>query len=89
MQISRPSESGSMMSRITRSGPLAAAQFERALAGLRAGDRESFLLQVVLQQREQIGVVFDQDYFLHLRPHLEGNPIWLQMHYRVTGLRMT
>ena len=40
-----------------------AAQLDRALAGLRSGQWKAFLFQVVLQQGEQIGVVFDQDEF--------------------------
>ena len=42
-------------------GPHAAAKFERALAGLRPGEMKALLFQVVFQQREEIGVVFDQD----------------------------
>ncbi len=45
--------------------PLAAAQLERALAGLRSGDGESFLLQVVLHQGKKIRVILDQYDFLH------------------------
>ena len=38
----------------------AAAQVERALAGLRSHQRVTFALQVVLQEREQIRVIFNQ-----------------------------
>ena len=46
---------------------LPAAQLDRALAGLRADHGESFFLQVVLDQRIEIRVVFDQHDFLHLQ----------------------
>src|SRR5690242_5017221 len=46
-------------------GPLPPAQFHRASAGLRSGDNESFFFQVVFQQPQKVGIVFDEDYFLH------------------------
>ncbi len=45
---------------------LPAAQFQRAFAGLRADHGKPLFFQVVLDQRIEIRVVFDQHDFLHL-----------------------
>ena len=45
--------------------PLAPAELHRALTRLRSDQDEAFFLQVVLEQREQIGVVLDEQYLLH------------------------
>src|SRR6185437_3962080 len=46
-------------------GPFTAAQIDGASPGLRTNKDEPFLLQVVFQQRVEIGVVFNQGYFSH------------------------
>ena len=47
-------------------GTEAAAQIDRAAASLGTGEAEAFLFEVVLKQRIEIGVVFDQYYsFTH------------------------
>ena len=47
-------------------GALPAAEFHGALPGLDAGNRKALPLQVVLQESEQIDVIFNHNNFLHM-----------------------
>ncbi len=49
-------------------GLFTAAEVDCAPARLRTNKRKSFLLQVVLEERKQVGVIFDQNDFLHVVP---------------------
>jgi hypothetical protein len=48
--------------------PYLPAEIQRAFAGLASGQHESFPLQVVLQQANQVGVVFNQKDLPHVQP---------------------
>ncbi|SPE31588.1 hypothetical protein SBA6_160018 [Candidatus Sulfopaludibacter sp. SbA6] len=41
------------------------AQLQRAFPGLQSGQGEALFLQVVFQEREEVGVVFDEENFFH------------------------
>ena len=65
LQISRPSESGSMMSSRIRSGRTCRHSSSAPFPVCSPRQREAFLFQVVLQQGEEVGVVFDQQDLFH------------------------
>jgi len=46
-------------------GSFSAAELDGPLAGLETDQRESFLLEVVLQEGEQVRIIFDEDNLLH------------------------
>ena len=52
--------------------PFAAAQLDRAFAGLRAHEGEAFLFEVVLEESKEVRVVFNQHDFFHVSNPFPG-----------------
>jgi hypothetical protein len=46
-------------------GPFPAAEFDSTLACLGASEGKTFFLEVIFEQRKEIGIIFDQGNFFH------------------------